>query len=219
VTIESVLLIGPERLMLEGLVTLAASPRSRFFVVTDLSQVLTTVMLQQPDLLVVDARHGEWELEPIVERVSKLMTTSKILGLVDEGWNPKRGFSMSNCRILPRSASARDLVDLLREAAPQIPRSACSAIGARRGRKVLTARQANILMLLSNGKIVKEIAAELMISPRTVECHKYRLMKSLGVSSSAGLVRFAIEIGLDEGQTNATRSRPKNTQMRLAASA
>ena len=43
---------------------------------------------------------------------------------------------------------------------------------------------------------MKEIAAALQISTRTVESHKYEIMRALGVESTAELVRYAIQIGL-----------------------
>lgn len=61
---------------------------------------------------------------------------------------------------------------------------------------LLTLRQREILQLLAEGRSAKEIATELDISARTVEFHKYRMMESLGVKSSAELVHFAIKHGL-----------------------
>ncbi|MEM8709939.1 MAG: response regulator transcription factor [Planctomycetota bacterium] len=60
----------------------------------------------------------------------------------------------------------------------------------------LTARQREVLELLVQGKIAKEIAAALNISRKTVEYHKYRMMGELGVSNSAELIRVGIEGGL-----------------------
>jgi DNA-binding CsgD family transcriptional regulator len=45
---------------------------------------------------------------------------------------------------------------------------------------------------------MKEVAAVLDISPRTVEFHKYRIMELLGVKTSAELVHHAIKAGLIE---------------------
>ena len=44
----------------------------------------------------------------------------------------------------------------------------------------------------AQGLHAKEIAAELGISPRTVEVHKTRIMEKLGVRNVAELVRFAL---------------------------
>ena len=42
----------------------------------------------------------------------------------------------------------------------------------------------------------REMAAQLGISPRTVESHRENLMKKLGVRTVAGLTRLALEAGL-----------------------
>jgi DNA-binding NarL/FixJ family response regulator len=57
----------------------------------------------------------------------------------------------------------------------------------------LTPRQRDVLRLLAQGKRMKEIAAELDISVRTVENHKSHLQQVLGLGSTADLVRFAIK--------------------------
>jgi DNA-binding NarL/FixJ family response regulator len=56
----------------------------------------------------------------------------------------------------------------------------------------LTARQRDVLRLIVEGRRMKEIAAALQLSARTVETHKYQMMQSLGVSSTAELVKYAI---------------------------
>ena len=60
-------------------------------------------------------------------------------------------------------------------------------------RQELTPRQRDVLRLLAEGKRMKEIAAALTISPRTVEDHKYQLMRVLGLETTADLVRFAVK--------------------------
>ena len=62
----------------------------------------------------------------------------------------------------------------------------------------LTLRQREILRLLVDGHSAKVIAARLDISPRTVEFHKYSMMETLGISSNAELIRFALESRVNE---------------------
>ena len=57
----------------------------------------------------------------------------------------------------------------------------------------LTVRQRDVLRLIVEGQRMKEIAATLHLSTRTVESHKYQMMETLGVDSTAGLVKYAIE--------------------------
>ena len=57
----------------------------------------------------------------------------------------------------------------------------------------LTARQLDVLRLIVEGRRMKEIAATLQLSVRTVETHKYQMMQALGMDSTAELVKYAIE--------------------------
>jgi DNA-binding NarL/FixJ family response regulator len=56
----------------------------------------------------------------------------------------------------------------------------------------LTARQREVLRLLAEGKSMKQAAAALNLTVRTVAFHKYRMMQMLNIKSSAELVRFAV---------------------------
>jgi DNA-binding NarL/FixJ family response regulator len=60
----------------------------------------------------------------------------------------------------------------------------------------LSAREREVLQLLAEGKSMKEVAALLDISPRTVEFHKYRIMDLLHAKTNAELVQQAIKLGL-----------------------
>ena len=60
----------------------------------------------------------------------------------------------------------------------------------------LTSRQREVLQLLAEGKVMKEVAAILNMAPRTVAFHKYRIMETLGVRNSAQLVQHAIRYHL-----------------------
>jgi two-component system response regulator FixJ len=62
----------------------------------------------------------------------------------------------------------------------------------------LTAREREVLAHAVQGLHAKEIAAELGISPRTVEVHKTRIMEKLEVRNIAELVRFTIAAGNSE---------------------
>ena len=57
----------------------------------------------------------------------------------------------------------------------------------------LTVRQRDVLRLIVKGQRMKEIAANLGLSTRTVETHKYEMMETLGLHSTAELVRYALD--------------------------
>ena len=60
----------------------------------------------------------------------------------------------------------------------------------------LTSRQREILQLIAEGRTTKEIADLLYVSVKTVETHRLQLMKRLNIHDIAGLVRYAIRMGL-----------------------
>lgn len=72
------------------------------------------------------------------------------------------------------------------------------------GREPLTSREQTILLELATGKSNKEVALILDISVRTVETHRKNIKRKLGISSTAGLTRYALEHGVLQG-TGVTR--------------
>ena len=57
---------------------------------------------------------------------------------------------------------------------------------------LLSDREREILIMLAEGESVKEIAGRLKLSTKTVETHKYSLMRKLDIHDRAGLVKYAI---------------------------
>jgi DNA-binding NarL/FixJ family response regulator len=68
--------------------------------------------------------------------------------------------------------------------------------GSRQNNKVLSSRQREILQLVAEGHTLKEIATLLGISIKTVEFHKYRVMRILAVRSTAELTAVALRYGM-----------------------
>jgi DNA-binding NarL/FixJ family response regulator len=103
-----------------------------------------------------------------------------------------------------KSSAARELKQAIHEAlrgrsyiTPLITRDVVgSLIQQRADRPELTMRQREVLQLLAEGKSMKEVAAILNLTPRTVAFHKYRMMEQLRVKTSAELVQFAVRQGI-----------------------
>jgi two-component system, NarL family, response regulator NreC len=60
----------------------------------------------------------------------------------------------------------------------------------------LTQREREVLQLIAEGKTNKEASQELGMSVKTVESHRRNMMAKLNIHETAGLVRYAIRIGL-----------------------
>jgi DNA-binding NarL/FixJ family response regulator len=70
------------------------------------------------------------------------------------------------------------------------------ALDVRRPLAALSTRQVEVLKLVAEGYRTRDIASRLGLRVKTVESHRYALMKRLHVDSVVGLVRFAIRVGL-----------------------
>ncbi len=68
----------------------------------------------------------------------------------------------------------------------------------------LTTRESELLQLVAEGHVNKQIASELGISIKTVEKHRQHLMEKLDIHDIAGLTRFAIAEGIIESSVQST---------------
>lgn len=66
-------------------------------------------------------------------------------------------------------------------------------------REALTDREQTVLLQVASGKSNREVGEILNISVRTVETHRKNIKRKLGISSTAGLTRYAMEHGVLQG--------------------
>jgi DNA-binding NarL/FixJ family response regulator len=103
--------------------------------------------------------------------------------------------------LLKRSAGA-ELLTAIREAmrhrsyvTPLVTEGMLGSLmhqGSEQPSKQLTSRQREVLQLLAEGKSMKEVAAILNVTARTVAFHKYRMMEQLKIKTNAELIQYAI---------------------------
>lgn len=62
--------------------------------------------------------------------------------------------------------------------------------------QILTDRELEIVRLCKDGKLSKEIAVLLGLSTRTVDNHKSKIFRKLGLRNALELVRYACENGI-----------------------
>jgi len=67
------------------------------------------------------------------------------------------------------------------------------------GREPLTSREQTILLELAQGRSNRDVAEKLDISVRTVETHRKNIKRKLGIASTAGLTRYALEHSVLQG--------------------
>jgi DNA-binding NarL/FixJ family response regulator len=120
------------------------------------------------------------------------------------------------CGYLLKHSAGDELVVAIREVlqgrsylTPLITKDVVSSLTrspARARRRGLTARQREVLRLIAAGKRMKEIGAQLQLSRRTVEMHKYEMMQAIGVKTTAELIQYFVrhEELMDDGARGAS---------------
>ena len=73
----------------------------------------------------------------------------------------------------------------------------------------LTSRETELLQMIAEGHVNKQMASELGISIKTIEKHRQHLMEKLHIHDIAGLTRFAIATGIIESSIQSTVTRTK----------
>ncbi len=170
------------------------------------AEALQRVFEHRPGVVIAGAGIFECGADQVERLILQESPSSKVLFLTaSEGhqasWDALYGAS---CAV--RHTSAEELVEmvrmahggraLLREMALNIPRN-----DRRRWpspemlprQRVLTGREREVLKLLAEGRTVRSAADVLGLSAKTVDAHKFNLMRKLGIHNKAELVMWAIQ--------------------------
>lgn len=205
-----ILIADDHTVVAEGLRRMLDRPEFEVIgVVADGQAMVREASRLRPDLIITDVAM------PVMNGID---AARKIL---EQGWKPKIIFLTMYSEIayaraalsagalgyVLKSAAGHELFAAIREAsagriyisktiAGEVEQLGQRRLVTRQGVDGLTQRQLEVLQLLAEGRQAKEIAAVLNLSPRTVEFHKYRIMKALGARTVADLARYAVKQGL-----------------------
>jgi DNA-binding NarL/FixJ family response regulator len=107
------------------------------------------------------------------------------------------GYLLKTCAAAEMVLAVRDVLLGKSYVSPALSRDAISFMRRQNKKMVkederLTERQREVLQLLAEGKVMKEIGDVLHMTTRTVAYHKYRMMEVLGAKSNAELVKYAV---------------------------
>jgi DNA-binding NarL/FixJ family response regulator len=179
-------------------------------IVSDGRALLKAAADLKPDVVVVDIGMPLLNGLDAGEQVKTLHPQIKVIYLT-QNREPRlavEAFRSKASGYLLKDSAASELVTAIRQAlagrsyvSPLVAKgmsdeASSLAAGPEAGSRELSGREREVLQLLAEGKSMKEVAAVLDISPRTVEFHKYRIMDLIGVRTNAELVQYAIKHGL-----------------------
>jgi DNA-binding NarL/FixJ family response regulator len=163
----------------------------------------------EPDVVIVDIGMPLLNGLDAGEQLKALRPATKVIFLTQnrEPMMAAEAFRRKASGYVLKDAAASELSVAIRAAmrggsyiSPGIAEGVSDADGTRAagapGARELSAREREVLQLLAEGKAMKEVAAVLHISARTVEFHKYRIMQLVGAKTNADLVHYAIKHGI-----------------------
>lgn len=179
----------------------------------------------RPDVLVLDLNLPGMRGDEVCRALGDLETRVLILSASGEQLDVLAAIKAGATGYLVKSASSREIVDAVsataRGEAVFTPGLAGLVLGEFRRMAAgdvepesaprpsdrpipeLTDRETEVLRLVATGMSYKEIAAELVLSHRTVQNHVQNTLGKLHLHNRVELVRFALARGLEDGQNGA----------------
>lgn len=160
----------------------------------------------KPDLAVVDIAMPILNGLDAARQIKQAFPTIKLifLTMTKDADVAAEAFLLGASAFLPKTCASTELIKAARDVlrgktylSPQISKDTVDFLRRRHQRLVeeekrLTIRQREVLQLLAEGKVMKEVGDILNMTTRTVAFHKYRMMEQLGAKSSADLVKYAV---------------------------
>lgn len=206
-----VLLADDHRMVAEGLKSLLPDEFELVGVVEDGRAMVEAAEKLRPDVIVADIAMPNLNGFEALARLKKCHPNIKVVFLTmhQNAAYARRAFDAGASAFVVKHAAPEELVLAIRAAlegktfiTPSLTKEVIkrAANGARvesEGAMSLTPRQREFLQLLVTGRSAKEIAADLAISARTVEFHKYQIMETNGLRTTAELIRFALKSGIE----------------------
>jgi len=175
---------------------------------SDAAQALQLVLQHRPDLVLLDISMPGMSSFEAGRLIEEHCTGTRIVYLTmhEDEEHVRQALRSGASGYLLKDTSAPLLLRALRQVhggerslSPQIQRFEDDAIlrkqavGVPLRRSTLTLREREVMKLLAEGHTVKKIAAALGISVKTVEAHKFNLMRKLDIHNKAQLVTVAIQ--------------------------
>ena len=168
-------------------------------------ELVEATLRLNPDVILVDISMPVLNGFDAVRRIRQQGNGARIIFLTmhDDATLLAEAFRCGASGYILKQAAGEELMTAIKEVAqgnnyvsPLVTRLPTEPLTEAPQRTTITPRQREVLELISRGLTMKEIAAELNISTRTAESHKYEMMQTLGVETTAELIRFSLRLGL-----------------------
>ncbi|HET8669879.1 MAG TPA: response regulator transcription factor [Candidatus Saccharimonadales bacterium] len=174
------------------------------------SEAIQLISELKPALVLLDITMPEGTGFEVLDHVTKNFPDIRVIVLTvhEAGEYAIRALREGAAGFLPKSAASTELEQAIQTVirgevyiSPETSQKTLVAVHKRTKKELLVTlspRQREVLRLIAEGRTTKQIAQLLEISVKTVETHRAQLMERLDIHDVAGLVRYAIIVGLIE---------------------
>jgi DNA-binding NarL/FixJ family response regulator len=206
-TLPSLVIADAHQLFVAGLSKLLASKFKIICTVSDGRSLVEAAQRLHPDLILTEIAMPLMNGLEAVHRIRRAMPAMRIvcLSTSSDDDTVRECFQKGASGFIPKTASGAELMLGLRRVlhgdiylSQRLPQAAklfsdAVSMGNVDEEVPLTERQIEVLQLLAEGKTMKEVAAVLNLTTRTVAFHKYRLMNTLNLNTNAAVVQYALQ--------------------------
>lgn len=162
--------------------------------VTDPGVFVKKVSIKQPDAVLMDIRMGEYNGLEIAKQIKEKCPQIKVILM--SGYNISHMAKDSGAdAFASKEESIASLVQTIRK----VCIDQANVFPNREEKNVLTAKEVEVLKLISQDKTRREIAAELYVSEKTVTNHITSILDKLSVRSRIGAIMKGVELGIIDG--------------------
>ena len=198
----TVLIADDHAIVKEGLVGLLKERFDVVGAVGDGQLLVEAAKRLQPDVIVTDISMPGLSGLDVLGRLKSERLTSKIIVLTmhNDADLATQAIRAGAAGFILKLSAGEELLTAIEQVmqgrvylTPMMTRDVMARMAVPASAPQLTARQRDVLRHILKGQRMKEIAAALDLSPRTIETHKYEMMEALGVHSTTELVKYAIE--------------------------
>ena len=186
---------------IEGIIVVAEAGKG--------SEAIDLINELKPDLVLLDITMPDGSGFDVLHHLKKNLPEIRVIVLTvhEAGEYAIRALREGAAGFLPKSAASTELEQAINTVmrgetyiSPETSRKTLLEYGKGTSKRDqlanLSPRQREVLRMIAEGRTTKQIAQLLEISVKTVETHRSQLMERLDIHDVAGLVRYAISVGL-----------------------
>lgn len=198
----NILIIDDHPVVREGikaLLTASSSWTYRYFEAADGNEAMRTVKTQRMDIVIVDLEIPGIDGFQLIEALAQRPFPPRVVvyTMHEEPWTVAQLQETGVSAVVLKGDDPHEIITAVESAQARLPYYSRRYTSlAEQATPVLTAREAEVLSLLSEGFSSRQVAERLFVSENTIEYHCKQILRRLGARNNVHAATIAIKRGL-----------------------